>query len=271
MDRAKEVFRDHFRISNGERYLGGFVGTKTEENAWLTKKVDAWFEGFKLLLVVATQFPQTAYAVLQKSLQAEWKFVQSVTNLGPNAPVFTRIEEALATRFLLHLLGVLKIEASLWRIFALPVKALGLALPDPTVTGAENHTVLTVCMGEIIAAMRKKAPFNHKDHMVAMRETKAELWKQHLEREGNELESLLRKLPQYDRCTIERGKATGAWLTCLPSTLAGTELSWNKFMDSLCLCYCLPILDLPELCDRCGKKCNVQHALNCMKGGLIIA
>ncbi len=55
--RAREVFGTRFKISCGERYLGGFVGTRPEETAWLSEKVDAWVEGVSLLARVASQYP----------------------------------------------------------------------------------------------------------------------------------------------------------------------------------------------------------------------
>jgi hypothetical protein len=74
-----------------------------------------------------------------------------------------------------------------------------------------------------------------------------------------------------DRRTILRGKDTGQWLSVLPSTVNGTELSAQDFRDSLLLRYSRSPADLPSHCDDCGQKFTVRHALECKKGGLVIS
>ena len=80
----------------------------------------------------------------------------------------------------------------------------------------------------------------------------------------------MKKLPCSDRRTILRGKSTGQWLSVLPSTLNGTELSAQEFRDSLHLRYARSPSDLQANCDGCGSKFSVRHALECKNGGLVI-
>jgi hypothetical protein len=86
-----------------------------------------------------------------------------------------------------------------------------------------------------------------------------------------ELRSIVSKLSCDDRRTILRGKDTGQWLSVLPSTVNGTELSAQEFRDSLLLRYLRSPADLPSHCDGCGHKFTVRHALECKKGGLVIS
>eukprot|EP00978_Attheya_sp_CCMP212_P039958 scaffold213016_cov49-Attheya_sp.AAC.1 len=68
------------------------------------------------------------------------------------------------------------------------------------------------------------------------------------------------------------GKTTaGGWLTVLPNVMNGSILSDLEFRDGLCLCYVMTLHNLPTHCDGCNAKCNIDHALNCKKGGLVIA
>eukprot|EP00978_Attheya_sp_CCMP212_P028313 scaffold97435_cov93-Attheya_sp.AAC.3 len=69
-----------FTISSGHQYLGGFVGARVEMKEWIGEKADEWTAGIKAIAKVAPQFPQMAYAGIQKSLQQEWQFVQRVIN-----------------------------------------------------------------------------------------------------------------------------------------------------------------------------------------------
>eukprot|EP00978_Attheya_sp_CCMP212_P007141 scaffold16612_cov35-Attheya_sp.AAC.2 len=53
----------------------------------------------------------------------------------------------------------------------------------------------------------------------------------------------------------------------------GSILSNLEFRDGLRLCYAMTLQNLPTHCDGCNAKakCNIDHALNCKKGGLVIA
>jgi len=87
---------------------------------------------------VAPRFPQTAFAGLTKSLQLEWQYIQQVvpaigTTLAP-------IEEALANTFLPALLEEPQAStARLRSISTVPVRYMGLGIPNPMATAAQNY------------------------------------------------------------------------------------------------------------------------------------
>ena len=67
-----EVLREFtFHQSDGERYVGSFIGTKERRQDWLAPKVAAWTAAVEKLAIVAQRYPQSAYAGLTKSLQSE--------------------------------------------------------------------------------------------------------------------------------------------------------------------------------------------------------
>eukprot|EP00978_Attheya_sp_CCMP212_P033379 scaffold134426_cov83-Attheya_sp.AAC.1 len=75
VERVKEYFAEViFSIKSGYRYLGGFVGARAEMKEWIGEKTDEWTTGIKAIAKVAPQFPQAAYAGIQKSLEQEWQF-----------------------------------------------------------------------------------------------------------------------------------------------------------------------------------------------------
>lgn len=65
-------------------------------------------------------------------------------------------------------------------------------------------------------------------------------------------------------------RETGSWLTTLPSTVNGTELSALEFRDRLHQRYNHNPPDMCKKCDGCGENFTLSHALSCKKGGLII-
>ena len=94
--------------------------------------MEGWAESVRTLAGVARKHPQSAYAGLQKSLQQEWAFMQRVTpGIGDT---FGPVEEEIATAFLLALFEVVGDGVPGRAITRLPVKQVGLALPDPRQT-----------------------------------------------------------------------------------------------------------------------------------------
>ena len=63
-------------------------------------------------------------------------------------------------------------------------------------------------------------------------------------------------------------KGSGAWLTALPIQALGYTLNKQEFRDSICLRYGWNIPNTPNFC-QCGEKNNIDHTLNCKKGGYV--
>ena len=70
---------------------------------------------------------------------------------------------------------------------------------------------------------------------------------------------------------LRRATRNIAWLSAVPHSLNGTELSQEELRDNICLRYGLMPQDIPATCDGCGKRFSIEHALSCPKGGLVIA
>eukprot|EP00957_Ditylum_brightwellii_P166656 12687061-Ditylum_brightwellii.AAC.1 len=64
------------KYHGGYRYVGGFVGSKEEELAWVKPQVEAWAEGVRILAGFAHKYLQIAYAGLAMSLRHEWQYLQ---------------------------------------------------------------------------------------------------------------------------------------------------------------------------------------------------
>eukprot|EP00957_Ditylum_brightwellii_P086504 6581866-Ditylum_brightwellii.AAC.1 len=63
-------------IKDGQRYVGGFVGTEETRLEWVQPQIEQWGKGVKTLATFSLMYPQTAYAGLVMSLQAEWQYLQ---------------------------------------------------------------------------------------------------------------------------------------------------------------------------------------------------
>lgn len=64
-------------------------------------------------------------------------------------------------------------------------------------------------------------------------------------------------------------KGASSWLNVLPLSEQGFTLSKGEFRDAIALRYNSNISDLPSKC-TCGEKYDINHALNCKRGGFVI-
>ena len=256
----------------GKRYLGGFLGTRAELEAYVREKIVDWVDNVKVLSRAAKRYPQSAYCVFTKSLQAEWIYIQRI--LPGIGHLFAPLEEAIADVFIPALLGTVTIDPSdrsLYRdIFALPVRKCGLAIMDPTKTADAAFKASTVMTGYMVSCKRDRSkPFELATHNKVMTETRKAL---ELERDIKYdvvLEELLMRVSADAKRQIEAQDRTGSWLNCFPFARLGMTLSAQEFRTGISMRYDLPLADLPQFCDGCGKKYTRRHAFSCHCGGLL--
>ena len=84
------------------------------------------------------------------------------------------------------------------------------------------------------------------------------------------LDVILTTSTPMDKRRIKRSASTGAWLTTMPNLLNGSALSAEEFGDGLRLRLGMQPTALPPLCDGCGERFTIEHAMSCRKGGLIL-
>ena len=88
----------------------------------------------------------------------------------------------------------------------------------------------------------------------------------------NEKVSLIdQTLPPETKKAVEDTRLPGAssWMSVLPLSLYGFSLNKGEFRDAIRLRYGKELRGLPSQCP-CGQKFDVNHALNCKKGGFVI-
>ena len=184
------------------------------------------------------------------------------------------VEAALKEEFLPALFGeTTPIGIHLRKVTALPVKVSGLSIPNAKQSATKNFSTSVDCCSFLVNAIMGRATWSHLDHKVTLKQAResaklssikdAEIIRTDLLREG--------RMTKKDARIVGRGGKTGGWLTVLPNVMNGSILSDLEFRDGLRLCYAMPLQNLPTHCDGCNAKCNIDHALNCKKGGLVIA
>ena len=117
--------------------------------------------------------PQTAYAVLQKSLQQEWAFVQHVTSgIGM---AFQPVEDELRYTFFSDLFQKATSQIPRRVITVMPFKQTEMELPNPTQTTGDNLTASFFIIGHLFAALRGRSEFRSGYHALLMGEGREEI------------------------------------------------------------------------------------------------
>jgi len=252
---------------DGARYLGGFVGSDATRSEWLGTQVAAWSASVGDLARVATRYPQTAYAGLAMSLQAEWRYLQKVV-AGCGADM-APIEAAVANEFLPALLGAPRADCPTRGRTALSVKCAGIGVPDPTTTAADAFRASERCTAPLTQSLLDGTPLDVDEYAADAARARRD---SRVSRHSGDVEALgvlTAAASAAARRKIQRLTETGAWLSTVPNQMNGTELSAEEFRDSLRLRFDLAPQALPAKCDACDCKFDVAHALSCKKGGLI--
>ena len=223
--------RFDFRYQESVRYVKGFIGTEqAAKKAWLQPQIEAWVEGIKALARIALHYPQTAYAGLSKSLQAEWQYLhQVVENAGDH---FEPIEEALANVFIPALLGG-KDSGQLRELFTLPVRQAGLNLPNPETQAVDGYRAFLECTKALTASLIAGTDLDANGCAGNVNEARARTRKTKALRGLSTLKTLCNAEPKLVSRRMMRAKETGAWLNNLPNSLKGTVLAEEEFRDSL--------------------------------------
>ena len=115
----------------GHRYVGGHVGLMAMLSRYAEPKVANWVHTVEVLARIEVKYPQSAYAGLTMSLQAEW---QHLSRAVPGVKGHLQpIEDAIRGKFipaLMGLTGTETVDDDMRALFANSVKQGGLNFRD---------------------------------------------------------------------------------------------------------------------------------------------
>ena len=117
------------------RFLGGFIGNRSQVVAYVKGKIEHWIEYVLKFSSVAKAQPQAAYAAVSKSLQFEWFFIQRV--IPHCGDYFSEFRNSINYTFLPSLFGEPLNDSEL-SIFSLLARLGGMGICDPVFFGLSN-------------------------------------------------------------------------------------------------------------------------------------
>lgn len=268
-EEAEAVFRDlQVKIVTSHRFLGGVLGSQEESRKFVRENIQKWVDCVKKLGLAAQKSPQAAFCAFTKSLQHEWAFLQRITE-GFNQE-YENLKSAIHQHFTPNIFEqeISEIEHEL---FTLPARFGGLNIKDPTLNIDLSYETSRNCTEHLIRSIKNGQVFNNNDHESKLQSVRKETKVDKENATKVESNRIIQLLPETQRRPISRiisGNAS-QWLTVIPTAADHLDLSPDQFRDALSIRYGRALRNLPAKCDGCESNMDLNHALNCKKGGLI--
>ncbi len=265
-DEARRVF-DNFGIeitATGSRHLGAALGTRTFVDQYVQQKVEKWVSEVQQLAKVARTQPHAAYCAYTHGLAGRWTYL--ARTIPGIASLFAPLEAAVHQEFLPALLGRAPPGNLERELLALPARLGGLGLIDPTKL-CDDFDLSVKVSAPLTALIIQQSP-DLGDTPQTLQQAKYALKRDRAKKIDAVAEDVRRQLARPFQRAVELASEKGAstWLTALPTSAHGFELSKAAFRDAVHLRYGWRPERLPSHC-ACGRAFDVSHALSCPTGG----
>ena len=218
----------------------------------------------------ADKFPQSMYMAFTMSLQNEWKFLQRL--IPGSSAWFGELNDVTKREFIPALLARRQFSEAEMELFELPIRWGGLGILDPTTKAAKSSYELSFSATSMVReAILGDEPLDVPGHRAYYA---GQQRKRRAEGEAElkaRYEGVLCKLRPEQRQKVQ-GQVDSkgiSWMSVVSRAKESFDLSAQQWRDQVHLQYGWDLQGLPERCDGCGKRFSTDHALICMKGGLV--
>jgi hypothetical protein len=154
----------------GHRYVGGHVSSMAMLTRFVEPKVADWVHAVEVLARIAVKYPQSVYAGLTMSLQAEW---QHLSRAVPGVEGHLQpIEDAIQGKFIPALMGLTGAETfdnDMRALFANSVKQGGLNLRDPVVAAPRHRQSSLEGSAVLVKSLRPGGELDSVEHQECTR------------------------------------------------------------------------------------------------------
>ena len=185
------------------------------------------------------------------------------------ADLLDPLDKAITEKLLPAITGICPISDEHRKMFALPVRAGGLGIP----------ILKEIADDELNASLRMTAPL-----AAIMTLQSFDLPSSEAEEAGRKLTIALKQDKETQSVQLvesllsdttvrafkqAQAKGASSWLGALPLKEHGFTLNKSEFWDAISIRYGFALKDLPSTCP-CGERYDLDHALNCKRGGFVI-
>ena len=251
--------------ADGLPVLGSPIGTPTFTSNYVAEKVQEWVSELEALTNIADSQPHAAYSALTHGLYSKWNYIAQTTpgieqDLQP-------LEDSIRMKLLPKLTGrepPCEVERCL---FALPARAGGFNLPDPTsfsTTQYRDSKKITAPLTELILVQSCDYSYDALCEQLEAKHQVKLTRRKMCDKAATQLRDMLSPMLQR-AMSLSMEKGASSWLTVLPLEEHHFALRKQAFRDALALRYGWLPTHIPAHCS-CGQPFSVQHVLSCPKG-----
>ena len=269
VDEAKRIFNGtNINVTTeGRKYLGGFIGTDEGKSIYSHKRIEEWIEQLSSLSEIVRIEPHAAYTAFITGFVNKMSYhIRVLPNIDH---LLSKLDQIIDTKFIPAITDghICTTEERL--LLSMPIKRGGLSIPIFGKSCKNEYTNSRLACDQFIQNIKAQTTefvFNDENFM----RNKNEIINRRKRRFDEIEESLRRELTNEKVRALDLSQKKGAsnWLSAFPSEKEGFYLNKREFSDALCLRYRWQLKRLPTICP-CGKNYNVDHAMNCPKGGFI--
>jgi hypothetical protein len=270
---AKSIFAGvPVQIVQGQRFLGGYVGSEAKRAEYVTGKTHTWAVTIQRLAEMSDSQPQAALTAFQKSVSPEWTFLKRV--LPDTEKHFEVVERAICKNLLPKILGRTSITDLEREMYALPAREGGMGIPDPSSTCTNGPFATSrAASSHLIASIRQGTAFDLETHCHTRKTAAATHRAEKLRGHTAAAEALMGRLAPKQARAVQRIREhkLSCLLTYTPQAANHTTLDSFTFRDYLAIRYGTAPVQTQSRCDGCQDRpaFDLEHALNCKKGGMV--
>ena len=252
--------------TRGRRHLGAVIGSEDFKHEYVESLIDKWEQEVLALGDIAKIEPHAAYSAFIHGLKHRYTYVmRTIPGISDN---LERLDKAVDV-LIKSLMNNYSFSDNERKLFALPPKLGGLGMIIPSKLSDvqyESSRKITCSLVENVRHQVEVITVNSAE----VRKIKMEIKNSKRRNDDLALEALKEQMNPANLKLLEAITEKGAsnWLTAIPLKDHDFYLDKQSFWDALYLRYGIMLPRLPSKC-VCNARFDVEHALNCKKGGFI--
>lgn len=271
-ERAKKhafsVFKDTaIKITNeGQRHLGAVIGSSKYKQEYVQNKIDELINEMKVLSMIAKTEPQAAYSCFITAFKHKPSYImRTIPDISDH---LKQLDEIITYEFIPAITGGIHCSNIERKLLSLPSKLGGLGIPIFAEVSNQEYEYSKMISDDLSARIIRQEVqhSSNTDVQKIKQKIKSQKQQKHLTKLESIRSCLTEEQIRLNNLNQEHG--TSSWLTTLPLSEEGYDLTKQLFWDLIRIRYGWTLTRLPAYCE-CGEKFDLQHALSCKKGGFV--
>ena len=252
VQKAQSVFKDtSIKITTeSQLHLFAVTGSEIFKQKYVQDKIDQWIKELRVLCKIAWCEPQAAYSGFVKGFKHKpIYFMRTIPNIKTQ---LKQLDDVIRTEFIPAITGGANCSDTERRLMSLPPRIGGLGIPIFLEFAQEEYEFLIMLSKGLTTKIINQQPQFATNHNAKTIKRKIELTK--MQHHNEELQKLRFTFSDKQKRLNELNREQGAssWLTTIPLSEEGYDLTKQLFWDLIHVRYGWTLTRLPSNCE-CGN------------------